>query len=47
MNIDQTEANEHMDMPAHVKTYQTFNAFVKYGILTVVIILVGMAYFLT
>ncbi len=47
MKIDMTDANENMDMPAHVKTYQTFMSFTKFGIASVVIILVGMAYFLT
>jgi len=47
MNIDMAEANENMDMPAHVRTYRNFSSFVKYGIGAVVILLIGMAIFLT
>jgi hypothetical protein len=47
MNIDQADANENMDMPAHVKTYQNFMTFMKFGIGTVVIVLICMAIFLT
>jgi hypothetical protein len=47
MNVDLAEANENMDMPAHVRTYRNFNAFVKYGIATVALVLIGMAIFLT
>jgi hypothetical protein len=47
MNIDMADANENMDMPAHVQTYRNFSVFVKYGIGTVVILLIGMAIFLT
>ncbi len=46
MKIDQTEANKNMDMPAHVRTYENFVIFVKWGIATVAIILIAMAYFL-
>lgn len=35
------------DYPAHEQTYLAFLSLVKYGLLTVVVILVGMAYFLT
>jgi hypothetical protein len=47
MNLDLTEANENMDMPAHVRTYANFMTFVKYGIGAVAIIVIGMAIFLT
>lgn len=47
MNIDQADANENMDMPAHVKTYQSFMSFVKFGIAFVVILMIMMALFLT
>ncbi len=46
MKIDQAEANKNMDMPAHVRTYEGFMTFVKWGVATVVIILIAMAYFL-
>ncbi len=39
MNIDQTGANENMDMAAHVKTYKNFMSFAKFGIAFVVSIL--------
>jgi hypothetical protein len=35
------------DYPAHEQTYLDFLALVKWGVIVVVIILVGMAYFLT
>jgi hypothetical protein len=35
------------DYPAHEQTYEGFIALVKYGTITVVIILALMAYFLT
>jgi hypothetical protein len=47
MQIDQTEASEAMDMPAHVKTYENFMGFVKFGIAAVATILILMALFLT
>ena len=47
MNIDQADANENMDMPAHVKTYESFMGFVKFGIGAVVTLLILMAIFLT
>ncbi len=47
MDKDQADVNEAMDMPAHEKTYQNFAAFVKFGIASVAIVLVGMAIFLT
>ena len=35
------------DYPAHERTYRTFLSLVKWVLLTIVIILIGMAYFLT
>ncbi len=46
-HIDMTDANESMDMPAHVRTYQNFVSFVKYGVGAIVILLIAMAIFLT
>jgi hypothetical protein len=47
MDKDQANVNESMDMPAHEKTYKNFTGFVIFGIVTVAIILAGMAIFLT
>ncbi len=47
MHIDFAEANENMDMPAHVKTYHHFISFVKYAIAAIAILLIAMAVFLT
>jgi hypothetical protein len=47
MNIDMSAADESMDMPAHVRTYENFGSFVKYSIGTIAIVLIGMAIFLT
>ncbi len=47
MDKDQANATEAMDMPAHEKTYQNFTAFIKFGIASVAIVLIGMAVFLT
>jgi hypothetical protein len=47
MDKDQANVSESMDMPAHEKTYKNFTGFVIFGIVTVVIILAGMAIFLT
>jgi hypothetical protein len=46
MNIDTSNANENMDMPAHFKTYRAFMTFAKFGIATVVTILILLAIFL-
>jgi Bacterial aa3 type cytochrome c oxidase subunit IV len=46
MNIDLSDANEGMDMAAHVKTYENFGIFVKVSIASVAIVLIGMAIFL-
>jgi len=34
------------DYPAHEETYRAFLALVKYGIITVAVIVIGMAIFL-
>lgn len=34
------------DYPAHEQTYVNFLALVKWGIIVIVLILIGMAYFL-
>ena len=47
MDKDQADVNEAMDMPAHEKTYKNFTGFVIFGIVTLAIVLAGMAYFLT
>ena len=47
MNIDLTDANQSMDMAAHVRTYENFGIFVKLSIASVAIVLIGMAIFLT
>jgi len=47
MDKDQADVNEAMDMPAHERTYENFTAFLKFGIASVAIVLVGMAIFLT
>ena len=47
MDKDQADVNEAIDIPAHEKTYQNFTAFIKFGIASVAIVLVGMAIFLT
>jgi Bacterial aa3 type cytochrome c oxidase subunit IV len=47
MNIDLTEANENMDMAAHVRTFHNFGNFIKYTIAVLAVLLAGMAIFLT
>ena len=47
MKVDYSKANEKMDMQAHVKTYENFTRFAKYATLVIVLILIGMAVFLT
>ena len=46
-HIDMTTANDNMDMAAHIRTYRNFVSFVKYGIAAIVVLLIGMAIFLT
>lgn len=47
MHIDLADANENMDMAAHVETYRKFATFVKYSIGGAVVLLICMAVFLT
>jgi Bacterial aa3 type cytochrome c oxidase subunit IV len=47
MQIDMTDANENMDMPAHEKTYGNFVSFVKYSVAFIALLLIAMAIFLT
>jgi hypothetical protein len=35
------------DYTAHEQTYQTFLALIKWNLIVIIIILIGMAYFLT
>jgi hypothetical protein len=35
------------DYPAHEQTYMNFLALVKWGLISVIVIVAGMAYFLT
>jgi hypothetical protein len=46
VNVDQSEANKNMDMPAHVRTYENFMTFTKWSIAFIAIILIAMAIFL-
>jgi hypothetical protein len=46
MTVDMAEANENMDYPQHQETYDLFVKLVKYGTLSVAIILILMAIFL-
>lgn len=46
MAIDLSGGNPTMDYAEHAKTYKQFISFTKYGAAFVVLILVGMAYFL-
>jgi len=47
MQIDMTDANENMDMPAHERTYRTFVSFAKYSVAFIALLLIAMAIFLT
>ncbi len=47
MNIDLADADENMDMAAHVRTYRKFANLVKYSIGSAVLLLICMAIFLT
>jgi Bacterial aa3 type cytochrome c oxidase subunit IV len=46
MTVDVSEGNENMDYAQHQQTYELFISLVKYGIASVVVILVLMAMFL-
>ena len=47
MHIDLADANENMDMAAHVETYRKFGTLVQYSIGGAVLLLICMAIFLT
>jgi len=47
MHIDLADANENMDMAAHVRTYRNFATLVKYSIAAAAFLLICMAIFLT
>ncbi len=46
MSVDLSEGNENMDYPQHQQTYDLFTGLVKYGTISVVLILILMAIFL-
>ena len=46
MTVDMSEANENMDYVQHEQTYDLFVKLVKYGALSVAIILILMVIFL-
>jgi hypothetical protein len=46
MTVDVSEGNENMDYAQHQQTYGLFISLVKYGIVSVVVILILMAMFL-
>ena len=47
MHVDLADANENMDMAAHVETYRRFVTLVKYSIGGALLLLICMAVFLT
>lgn len=47
MSIDTTGGHPAMDYAEHGRTYKKFIQFTKVGIVFLVLLLVGMAYFLT
>lgn len=47
MNVDQADASEHMDMAAHIRTYENFTTVAKYGIVAIALLLILMAVFLS
>jgi hypothetical protein len=46
MTVDMSEGNENMDYAQHQQTFSVFMGLVKYGTLSVAIILILMALFL-
>lgn len=46
MSVDTSQGNPNMDYAAHEQSYNLFIAVVKYGTAGVIIVLLGMAYFL-
>ncbi len=46
MNIDTSKGSPSMDYAAHLQTYRDFVRLTKYGIVLVVLLLIGMKIFL-
>jgi hypothetical protein len=46
MSVDTSQGNKNMDYAAHEQTYALFVSLIKYGSISVVLILIGMAMFL-
>lgn len=46
MSIDTSNGHKDMDYPEHIRTYHGFLQLTKVSIVLLVILLVGMAYFL-
>jgi Bacterial aa3 type cytochrome c oxidase subunit IV len=46
MTVDTSDGNENMDYAQHEQTYELFTGLVKWGTVSVVIILILMAIFL-
>jgi hypothetical protein len=46
MSVDTSQGNSNMDYAAHEQSYNLFIALVKYGTAAVIVILLGMAFFL-
>jgi hypothetical protein len=46
MTVDMSEGNENMDYPQHQQTFNLFIGLVKYGTLSIAILLILMALFL-
>jgi hypothetical protein len=46
MSIDTSSGHPAMDYAEHTRTYQNFLSWAKFGIVFLVILLAGMAYFL-
>jgi hypothetical protein len=46
MSVDMSQGNENMDYAQHQRTYDLFTRLVKYGSVSVIVILILMAIFL-
>lgn len=46
MNIDTSKGSPSMDYAAHLQTYRDFVRLTKYGVVLVVLLLIGMKIFL-
>lgn len=46
LNIDTSKGSPAMDYAAHLQTYRDFVRFLKYGVVIVALILIGMKIFL-